>query len=86
MLVEMATRPSHKPGKPRAKGCMSVDANVFTWNLYCQGIQVYSSSTRSSPEGVSGGVNLCSVCGLVATGKTRSCELPGNVVRPIMVP
>ena len=38
------------------------------------------------PESVSGGVNLYSVCGLVATGNTRSCELPGYVVRPIMVP
>ena len=35
---------------------------------------------------MSGGVNLYSVCGLVATGNTRSCELPGYVVRPIMVP
>ena len=35
LLVEMATRSSHKPGKPRVKGRMSVDANAFTWNLYC---------------------------------------------------
>ena len=54
LLMEMATRPSHKPGKPRVKGCMSVDASVFTWNLYCPGIQVNLSSTRSSPESVSG--------------------------------
>ena len=27
-----------------------------------------------------------SVCGLVATGNTRSCDLPGHVVRPSMVP
>ena len=29
LLMEMATRPNHKPGKPRDKGCMSVDANVL---------------------------------------------------------
>ena len=41
---------------------------------------------KISSGNVSGGVNLYSVCGLVATGNTRSCELPGYVVRPIMVP
>ena len=62
LLVEMATRPSHKPGKPRDKGCMSVDANVLpgTCTVGHSGILI-SSSTRSSPESVSGGVNLYSV-------------------------
>ena len=66
------------------KGCMSVAANMLPGT--CTGVQVYPSSTRSSPESVSGGVDLYSVCGFVATGNTRSCELPGCVVRPIMVP
>ena len=47
--------------------------------------EISSSSTRSTPESLNG-VNPYSVCGLVATGNTRSCELPGHVVRPIMVP
>ena len=34
------------------------------------------------PRNVSGGVNLTSVCGLVANGNNRSCELPGCIVRP----
>ena len=52
--MEMATRPSHKPGKPRAR-LHECCCQYVIWNLYCQGIQVYSSSTRSSPENVTGG-------------------------------
>ena len=85
LLMEMATRPSHKPGKPRVS-LHECCCQYVIWILYCQGSQVYSSSTRSSPENVSGGVNLYSVCGLVAAGDTRSCELPGYVVRPSLVP
>ena len=78
-IQRMADRLSHKPGMPRE------------FALQCcrqlSGYLVKSPSTsRSSPKSMSGGVNLYSVCGLVAAGNTRSCELPGYVVRPIMVP
>ena len=54
LRMEMATRPSHKPGKPRVS-LHECCCQYVIWNLYCQGSQVYSSSTRSSPENVSGG-------------------------------
>ena len=44
------------------KGCMSVAANMLPGTCTVRAFKVYSSSTRSSPESVSGGVNLYSMC------------------------
>ena len=56
LLVEMATRPSHKPGKPRVKGCMSVDANVFL-ELVLSGHSGLLIFYKIFPRNASGGVN-----------------------------
>ena len=74
LLMEMATRPNHKPSKPRVSlhecCCQYV---TCIWILYCEGSPVYSSSTRSSPENVSGGVNLYSVFVCVCLCLCRPC-------------
>ena len=79
LIQRMATRLSHKPGMPREFALQR-----------CRQLSGYlgnsPSTSRPSSESVSGGVNLYSVCGFVANGNTRSCELPGYVVRPFMVP
>ena len=79
LIQRMATRLSHKPAMPREFALQR-----------CRQLSGYlgnsPSTSRSSSESVSGGVNLYSVCGFVANGNTRSCELPGYVVRLIMVP
>ena len=60
---------------------MNVDANVFL-ELVLSGHSGLLVFYKIFPRNASGGVNLTSVCGLVATGNNRPCELPGYVVRP----
>ena len=60
------------------KGCMSVAANMLPGTCTVRAFKVYSSSTRSSPESVSGGVNLYSVCVFVCV-----CDFSGVLIRRI---
>ena len=80
--MDMATRPSRKPGKPRAR-LHECCCQYVIWNLYCQGIQVCSSSTRSSPENVSGGCQpILRPCVCVSVFTRPTCDKRFPRARP----